>query len=144
VPEDWTGHFVNPGKLQLLGPEQAVYDNYRPSMSYVHGSPEGPDAEWFEQLIDDSGASMGRSYDKFRLLGEERFTLSSQALAYVRHYEWQDEPTGYHFSQMQSLIRCDAESMYLVNAAALLPLAGVFMPIFDAILRSTRIIRRPM
>ncbi len=143
VPEDWTGQFVNPGKLQLFAPEQTAYDDYRPSMSYVHGSPEGPDEGWFEELINDSRANMSRTYNEFRLIDEERFTLSSQALVYARRYEWRDEATGYRFSQMQALIWCDAQSMYLVNAATLQPLAGTFMPTFDAILRSTRIIHRP-
>ena len=140
VPPGWKGQVVHEAQFRLFGAPESRYDDYRPTMSYLFARPEGYGANWLEPVIAQSARDMRQEYHQFRLEQEARFTLSSGLPTYVRWFEWQDEDSGLHFSQLQSFMRASAVSMYLVNAATLKPLKNDHMPAFEAVLKSTRII----
>ena len=140
VPETWTGQMVHQAQFRLFGPGEPDFDDYRPTMSYLLGQPGGYGEVWFEQIIRQSDQEMRRDYHAFQLLGERRFSLSSLAPTYVRRFEWRDQDTGLHFSQLQSLVLASEAAMYLINAATLKSLEHKHTFIFEEILESTRII----
>lgn len=142
APETWTGQMVGEVQFRLFGPAEPDFDDYRPTMSYLLGRPEGYGEAWFEQIIKQSGQEMQRDYYEFRLVDERRFSLSSLAPVYVRWFKWRDQDTNLAFSQLQSLILAGRGSLYLINAATLEPLERKYMSVFETILKSTRIIRR--
>lgn len=138
VPEGWEGQIVNEQQFRLFGPSEPRFNDYQPTMSYLRSQPEGYGMDWFEQLIKESGEELRGSYNELKLKGEERFVPSSLAPTYVRWYEWRDEDTNLRFSQLQALI--SSRDLYVINAATLTPLEDKYMPTFNAILKSTRII----
>lgn len=140
VPSEWKGQMVNEAQLRLLGWPEPRYHDYRPTMSYLYARPQGYGADWLESIIVQSEREMRRDYNQFKLERECRFMLSSGAPTYVRWFIWQDSDSGLRFAQLQSFVRASKMSMYLINAATLEPLKNGHMPIFEAILKSTRII----
>jgi hypothetical protein len=143
VPEEWTGQIISNSQFRLFGlPEvgfEKYFEEYRPTMSYMLAVPENNKFNWFESLIIDSSQEMVRDYNEYQLINEEWCEISDQK-AYFRHYEWREETTQLQFSQLQSIIYASPNSFYLVNASVLKPIASQYIPIFDAILKSTRII----
>jgi hypothetical protein len=143
LPEQWTVQVIEPSQFRIFGlPEPGFeehFEEYRSTMSYRLAEPENNASGWFESLITQSGREMVRDYNKYQLIGEEHCKISAQP-AYVRRYEWTEENTGLRVSQLQSLIYNNSSSFYLINAATLNPLEDKYMPIFNAILQSTRII----
>lgn len=138
VPEGWTGEIVNDQQFRLFGHPEPEYNDYRPTISYLRGDNEVSGLEWFENLIEESGESLRTGYNEFVLICEERFMLNHFAHAYVRWFEWRDEDSNLQFHQLQALIR--SELLYLINAATLKQLRDKHIPIFNSIVRSTRII----
>ncbi len=143
VPEEWTGEVISDVQFRIFGLPEAgfedYFDEYRPTMSYTLAEPESTESGWFEQIIADTGKNMPGEYNEYQLIDEEWLEVSGHK-AYLRHYEWRDEGTQLQLSQLQSLIYASPSRFYLVNAAVLKPIVSKYMPIFDAILKSTRII----
>lgn len=144
VPETWDGEEISAQQFRMFAPPEPQFDNYRSTLSYQRGVPEPNASGWFETLIAQSAIEMQNNYAEFELLTEERFMLSSFAPVYTRHYEWHSPETGLHFSQLQALINLDDAWVFLINAATLKSLESQYTPIFDAILKSTRLLRLPV
>ena len=139
LPEGWTGEILGPSKFRVFGPVEGEFDDYRSTMSFQRTDLVGDGEAWFEELVANTDANLAREHHEFGRLGEERFTLSSNARAHATWFEWRDEATGLHFSQLQALIMAESGRITLVNAATLKPLEDSYRPIFDQILRSTRL-----
>lgn len=138
VPDDWTAEEVAENQVRFFGPEQSDLDDYRPTMSFTVGEPEGTGTEWFDAFCAAARERL-ETYDGFRLLRHERFTLSSLTSVDATWYEWSPEP-DMTFHQLQALIPVDASRMYMVNAATLAPAADRFLPVFDEVLHSLRVL----
>lgn len=138
VPDDWEAEEVAPNQVRFFGPEQSDLDDYQPTMSFTVGEPEGAGPEWFDGFC---AAARGRleTYEGFRLLRHERFQLSSLVPVDATWYEWSpdDDMT---FAQVQALVPVNASRMYLINGATLAPIADSFLPAFDQVLHSMRVL----
>ncbi|NET16455.1 MAG: hypothetical protein F6K08_28360 [Okeania sp. SIO1H6] len=143
LPEQWNVQVIEQFQFRIFGlPEPGFeehFEEYRSTMSYLLTEPENHASGWFEGLITESSQEMLQDYNEYQLISEAHCKISTQT-AYVRNYEWTEENTGLQILQLQSLIYNNSSSFYLINAAILKPLEDKYMPIFNAILESTRII----
>ena len=141
VPEDWTGQTINEKLVRCLGPAEPDHNDHRSTLSYqLYALADFGGAD-YETLIRTSGRDLANDFYAYVLSSEERFVLSSGASVYLRHFNWQDQATGQEFAQLQALILAFERDLYLVNAATLKALSDIYLPIFNAIVKSTRIIR---
>ncbi|MFT6289563.1 MAG: hypothetical protein ACJAR2_000148 [Ilumatobacter sp.] len=140
APDGWGGSDLDDG-FRLWGPPETD-DDYRSSLSFREGSPAGypGGVEGLELLAEVTLSEMSEQYAGFALGAEDRFWLSSGVPVYVRRYEWEQSDPQRRFAQIQAFI--DAESLIRVNMATLAQLSGQYLPVFETILRSTRIIPR--
>jgi len=139
VPDDWEVDQVAPNQIRFFAPAVADLDDYRPTMSFTMGEPEGVGADWFEEFLTRSRNQLEAGYEGFRLLDTDRYLDSSFADVAVTVYAWTPEPE-LDFTQLQALVRVDASRMYLVNAATRSPRADVDLPVFTQVLRDLRVL----
>ncbi len=143
VPKEWTGEVIDKSQFRLFGLTESgfedYFDEYRPTMSYTIAEPESMEPDWFDKMIAETGKNMALDYNEYQLIDEEWFEVSGRK-SFLRHYEWRDEDTQLQLLQLQSMIYASPSRFYLVNAAVLKPLMDKYLPIFDTILKSTRII----
>jgi hypothetical protein len=141
VPDDWEAEELAPNQVRFFGPVQPDLDDYRPTMSFTVGEPEGFGDDWFDAFCADALDRLRTSYEGFELIDTERSTLSSLAPLHAIWYRWQPEP-ALRFAQVQALVAVDATRMYLVNGATLVQREDAFLPRFAAVLGSIRILSR--
>lgn len=145
IPKGWTSTTIDTSKFRILGWSEAgfedYFDEYRPTISYELSSATTSDSEWLRKLVNDNNEEMALTYNQYEIINEEYCEIAN-AKAYVKHYSWKEESTGLTLFQMQSLIASSPFSLYIVNAAVLKTLEDKYMPIFNFILNSTRIIPR--
>lgn len=144
VPTEWTVETLEENQFRLFGPLESgfeeYFDEYRCTMSYILGEPEdSTQSNWFETLVHDSQQEIAQEYNAYELIREARYKIADRP-GYVHYYEWTEENLNLRLSQLQSLVQADDSSFYLINAAALKPLDEKYMPIFTAILGSTKIL----
>lgn len=139
VPDDWDAEELAPNQVRFFGPEQPDLDDYRPTMSFTVGEPEGFGDEWFDEFCAQARERL-EGYEDFRLLRHERFTLSSLCPVDATWYEWTAPEEGLTFQQVQALVPYDMSRMYLINAATLAPIADRWLPIFDRVLHDMRVL----
>ncbi len=125
--------------MRYFAPPQPGLDGYRPTLSITCGEPEGYGEEWFDRFCEGRLENTRKQFDGFTLNRHDRFMLSSLCLADVLWFEWDAEP-GLRFTQMQALIQADRYRMYVVNAATRTECGETFLPQFEAVLRSVRIL----
>ncbi|TVR73292.1 MAG: hypothetical protein EA427_02350 [Spirochaetaceae bacterium] len=142
IPTDWDVQEISEQQVRFFGPPSAQHDDYRPTFSVALGKPEGFGDEWLEGFLDQIRANMAESYRNFTIDSLTTISLSSLVEAHVMQYRWEPEP-GLAFVQIQALIVVDMFRMYLINAASLEPLAETYLPVFEEILRSLRILGQP-
>jgi hypothetical protein len=141
VPLDWDAEELAPHQVRFFGPVQPDLDDYRPTMSFTVGEPEGFGDAWFDAFCGEALERLRSSYEGFELIDTERSTLSSLAPLHAIWYRWQPEPE-LRFTQVQALVAVDATRMYLVNGATLVQREDEFVPTFRAVLQSMRILSR--
>lgn len=142
VPADWEAEELADNKVRFFAPPEPTLDDYRPTMSFIHGQPEGFGDDWFARFAKQSVERLAGTYEGFELIGTEQYMLSSLAPVHVTRYRWEPEP-GMDFSQIQALVPVDAFRMYLVNAATRHPLEQRDLPVFEAVVRSMRVLSTP-
>jgi hypothetical protein len=142
APADgWRAELIDERSFRLFGPEQPQLDAYSPTISFMLGEPEGSGDEWFDNFTAGAVHEMETGYTNFWLARQERFELSSMVPVHAVWFEWIDEQSGLHFVQLQAFIPVDPFEMYVVNAATLKAVESDFVPVFNSILRSIRILR---
>ncbi|MFG6102980.1 hypothetical protein U2F10_12055 [Leptothoe sp. EHU-05/26/07-4] len=145
VPKSWSGAIVDSSKFRIFGlPEpgfEEYFDEYKVSMSYELQKPDSSNDSWFESLIAQNNALMQQDYNEYKLLQEQTYELGGHK-TYCNHYSWREENTGLRLFQMQAFIVGSPYKFYLINAAVLESLERKYIPIFENILNSTRIIPR--
>lgn len=144
VPVGWTGKILNPHAFRIFGPPEANFDDYRSTMSYELGNTSLVGKEGLADIARQSLDDLETDMNEFKVIREEHLLVSGRAPAFARWYEWRDEETNLHFSQIQAFIMAPQARLYLINAATLKPLEDRYIPIFNAILKSTQIITLPV
>jgi hypothetical protein len=139
LPHGWGSSEEGDHQIRFYGPVCSDHDDYRPTLSFTLGEPEGHGEEWFDRFCRDRLGRLEQSYSGFSLISAERLSLSSLAEMDILRYTFEPEP-GWPVSQLQALIYADRYRMYLINASTLLPLQDLHMPVFDAIAGSLRIL----
>ena len=139
MPDAWTVTDVADHQIRLFGPEHPELDDYRPTLSISMHQPDGFGDEWFDRFCADSVERLRDSHEGFSLRSIDRFPLSSLVEVHATWYEWQAAP-DHRSSQLQAFIAVDAYRCYLINAAAKVQIADRYLPIFDRIVRSIRIL----
>jgi hypothetical protein len=144
APSGWTIETSEENQFRLFGPLESgfeeYFDEYRCTMSYILGEPEdSTQLNWFETLVRDSQQEIAEEYNAYELIRESHHEIFGRP-AYLHYFEWTEENLNLRLSQLQSLIQANDLSFYLINAAALKPLDEKYMPIFTAILNSTKIL----
>lgn len=139
VPEAWEAREEEQQQVRFFGPPHPEHDDYRPTFSVALGTPEGFGDEWLESFLEGIRTKMASSHRDFSIIATDRFPLSSLAEAHVMRYRWEPEP-GLAFSQIQALVQVDRYRLYLINGATLEPLADTWIPVFEGMLRSVRVL----
>ncbi|MFO7729778.1 MAG: hypothetical protein R6V86_03335 [Spirochaetia bacterium] len=139
LPEGWSVSELSDKHIRFYGPVHGEYDDYQPTFSISLGEPEGFGEEWFDNFCAASRASLERKMPGFELRSVERFTLSSFVDVHALWYTHESDP-GLEFAQLQALCLMDRYHLYLINAATLLPLTDEYLPVFDNILHSLRML----
>lgn len=139
VPEGWTATEPADYHVRFFGPEQPEYKDYQPTWSIALHQPDGFGEEWFSNYCEQSLQRLQDNYQGFQLNSTKGFMISSLAEVFAIWYQWEHEP-GLAFTQLQALIPLDRYRFYLVNAATLVPLADTYLPVFDTMLKSLRVL----
>ncbi len=139
VPQGWEITQPEEQLVRLFGPEHPEHDDYRPTFSVAAGTPGGFGDEWFDQFCAQSKQQLQDTYEEFSLDRTERITLSSLVEAEAIWYRWRPSPV-FRSAQLQALIPVGRYRMFLINAATVEPLAGQYLPLFDRILASLRVL----
>ena len=136
-PTHWQVQQLSPFQFVLSGP--AERGGYRPQLSYLRMEPDGEGEEWFAETIRSSEAQQRAVYPDYRLIRSKEITLAG-AHAFWRECEWRYENTDVYSVNLQVLIWPDAESLFVLKAATLKPLAARDMPILERMIRSTQLV----
>src|SRR6056297_717486 len=139
VPASWSVSEVAENHVRFYGPAHPEHDEHSSTFSISRGEPDGFGPEGFQDFCDASRATLQREFAEFELRSVERFTLSSFVDVHAVWYSYRSE-SGLAFAQLQALGMMDRYNLYLINAATLLALADVYLPVFDEILRSLRML----
>ena len=139
VPEGWTITEPADNQIRFFGPEQPDYNNYQPTWSITAHRPNGFGDQWFTSLGENSLKTLQEEFEEFVLRSTDRFMISSLTEVQAFWYQWQPEPT-LAFAQVQAYVSVDRYRLYLINGATLTPLAETYLPIFDNMLKSLRIL----
>ena len=144
VPKDWTASLVSDSKIRFFGLTErgleAYFDEYRATMSYeLIRYPAGHKVDWFREMILENNAIMEKEYNEYQLISEVFYELGTHP-TYRKIYSWTDEDTALRLYQLQAFIYRGPDQVYLINAAIVEKLKDLYLPIFESILDSTRII----
>jgi len=139
VPGSWAVSEVTPRHVRFFAPAHPDHEDHRSTFSISLGEPEGFAPDEYEDFCDASLARLSEGLPGFALRRVERFTLSSFVDIHAVWYHSRAE-SGLEFAMLQALGLLDRYNVYLINAATLTPLADVYLPAFDEILRSLRVL----
>jgi len=139
VPESWGVTELARNHIRFFAPAHQDYQEYQSTFSISLGEPDGFSPDGFGDFCDNSLAHLKEELLGFELRKVERFTLSSFVDIHAVWYNYHPEPE-LAFAQLQVLGLLDRYNLYLINAATLLPLADIYLPDFEAILRSLRVL----
>lgn len=110
-----------------------------PTWAIRLGEPEETGEGWFADFRNVAVARMTSAVDGFELLGRDDFVLSSfvdvTAVRYRRRL-----PDGEVVAQLQAYLWANSYRMYVVDAATATDTEDTVLPVFDAILRSVRLL----
>lgn len=142
VPVGWEQVDIGPVAIRFYAHPSEANQNYRSSISFTLHEPEGSGSDWLTQFAAAAGERLAATSPGYELVDEERYTSSSFADTHVRTYRWHDETSGFDFVQVQALILADPSAIYLVDAATVAPIADRYVPLFHAVIASTRILHQ--
>ncbi len=139
IPDSWTVSEPTEHSIRFFAPADARHDGSVPTFSIALGEPDGFAPDGFADFCDTSVGRLEREIPGFVLRSVERYVLSSFVDVHAVWYAgtWDSDR---ELVQLQALGLLDRYHLYLVNAAAPLPLAETYTPVFDAILRSLRVL----
>jgi hypothetical protein len=138
APADWTAARTDDFPFVLLSPPE---NGYRSNLGFSETHIEPLSAERLDQEIAKLKAQQASDYENFRSLEERKFWLDGHP-AWQQRYEWQPRDKPYHFSQVLALLVVNENTLYEINGATLKELETTYMPIFERIIESIRLIPR--
>ena len=138
VPEDWEGQQINETQFRLFGTYHQELD-YRSTMSYMKIKAKNYNKQLMRKQMNNSLKEMFDDYNHFLLINQKEDFIDEMPII-KREFEWQDINTGLHFSQTQTFILYKPSICYLVNTATLFKLKETYNPIFEQIIKFTRIV----
>jgi hypothetical protein len=121
-------------RIRLYGPEA---NGRRPSFTLLQGEPESDGEEWFTVFREQAVHRIALTAPGYEQLSVDRFVLSSFVDVTVLHYR-RDE--GEPVSQLQAYLWASSTRMLVADAATARALENRDLPVFDAILRSLRLL----
>jgi hypothetical protein len=137
APRGWEPMAAGEDTFGVFGdPEDG---GYRPNITFLAGEPEQPGVAWFRDLTRDAPGQLEATLTDFEEISTDEFRLSSRAGVFEICYR-QHEPGAPATSHLQAYVWVDSYRMYLVNAATLRAHESRDLPIFDAVLRSLRVL----
>ncbi|MCC5810997.1 MAG: hypothetical protein JJU06_11540 [Ectothiorhodospiraceae bacterium] len=138
LPEDWSAEGLGVDGVRFHGPEDHELDDYHPTFSITAGQADGFGDAWFDEFTAQARRQREQSYEGFRPRAHERYMLSSLVPVDATWYEWDAGP-GLRTAQLQALIP-GGMRLYVINGATRIERADIDLPVFDAILRSLRLL----
>ena len=139
LPESWAVTEEAGNHVRFFAPAHPDHEGYRSTFSITLGEPDGLGNDGFQNFCNTSLENLEKNLPGFELRSVECFTLSSFVNIHAVWYNSRPEP-GFAFAQLQALGLLNRYNLYLINAATLLPLADLYLPCFDTILRSLRVL----
>lgn len=136
VPAEWTVTASEQFPLDIYAPRQ---EGYRASLGLLRAPIATATRESFSALIAQRHAELARDLPGFTPLHEEQCWID-ELPASVLTYRWLplEEPRG--FTQIAAVLLSGPATIVEVHAAALTPLAATYLPLFETMLRSLRVI----
>ncbi len=138
VPVGWDVQVVDEIRFRVFR-DPADAGDYRASIGFVLGEPEDAGPAWFAQFCRAVPAELARTAAEFELVDTETFELSSGAQVFAVHAR-QHAPGAPATSQLLAYVWANSYRMYVVDAATLREHEDRDRPVFDAILRSIRVL----
>lgn len=137
APRGWEVRALDEFNLGLFS--DVDDDGHRANITFTMGEPEEPGTAWFERFGRAAAGQLAATLDGYEELGREEFRLSSRArvvaVTYRQHAEGAD-PT----SHLQAYVWADSYRMYVVNGATRRETEERDLPLFEAVLRSIRVL----
>jgi hypothetical protein len=121
-------------RIRLYGPEA---DGRRPSFTLLQGEPDAGGEAWFTVFREQAVQRIALTAPGYQQISVERFVLSSFVDVTALHYR-RDE--GEPVSQLQAYLWSSSTRMLVADAATARALEGRDLPVFDAILKSLRLL----
>ncbi len=139
IPDSWTVDEPADHSIRFFAPPDARHDGSVPTFSIALGEPDGFAPDDFARFCDASVGRLEEEVPGFVLRSVERYALSSFVDLHTVWYAgtWESDR---ELVQLQALGLLDRYHLYLINAAAPLRMAETYTPVFDAILRSLRVL----
>jgi hypothetical protein len=138
VPADWTTTQTDDFPFVLLSPPE---NGYRSNLGFSETHIEPLSAERLDQEIAKLKAQQSTDHENFRQIEERKFWLDAHP-AWWQRYEWQPSDKPYHFSQVLALLVINEHTIYEINGATLKELEATYVPIFERMVESIRLIPR--
>lgn len=139
VPDTWAASEVSDDHVRFFAPAHPDHDEHQSTFSIRLGQPDGFGPEEFPDFCDASLARLQRELLEFELRTVERFTLSSFVDIHAIWYDCRTA-SGIAVAQLQAFGLMGRYSLYLINAATIRSLSDVYLPLFDDVLRSLRML----
>jgi hypothetical protein len=134
APLDWTIS-GDEQRIRLFGLDE---NGRRPTFTLLQGEPEAEGEEWFRRFRWQAVERIASTAPGFVNLGVDHFVLSSFVDVTALHYRRDEE--GASVSQLQAYLWANSHRMLVADAATGRTHEGRDLAIFDAILRSVRLL----
>ncbi|MCT7983110.1 hypothetical protein NG796_07375 [Laspinema sp. A4] len=138
IPASWSVQELQENQFQAIAPAVPELDGYHPRISCTRTIPTDKTPAGLEEAIRKSEATHRLLYSDYEILKQEQFSLGPH-LAYLRQMQWSYEGTDIDLVNVQGLIWTPS-SAYVFKAETLKQYEPRDVPIFEAIVKSTRII----
>lgn len=138
IPASWSVQELQENQFQAIAPAVPEFDGYHPRISCSRTIPTDPTPAGLEEAIRKSEATHRLLYSDYEILKQERFSLGPHP-AYLRQMQWTYEGTDIYLVNVQGLI-WTSSSAYAFKAETLKQYESRDVPIFEAIVKSTRLI----
>lgn len=138
APKGWEAQVIDDFRFHVRRDRDDA-GGYRGNLSFVLGEPEEPGVEWFAQFCDAAPGQLAASLTGFELIDTDAYRLSSHARVFVVRYRQHAEGAP-ATSHLQAYVWGNSYRMYLIDAGTLREHEERDLPVFDAIVRSLRLL----
>lgn len=137
APRGWEPRAQDESTFGVFGdPDEG---GYQPNITFLGGAPEQPGVAWFREFVAAAPGQLAATLTDYEELSTDEFRLSSRAGVSEIRYR-QHAPGAPATSHLQAYVWVDSYRMYLVNAATLRAHESRDLPLFDAVVKSLRVL----